>query len=217
MTLRNFVIIATLVGSVFFIFAKMPEAQTFVSSDGRLTIELQGLRQTWVDVRQDNGVYELSSSLSTTREATLRLKTDDLTQRLGFFDKSFGMWRLADTDGDEKGSELVTTTVHLQTSWRVFGAEVIAWPNLEAEIEALIASAPQNAVGYEAVIGASKDQGPYIILDGSTRVGGCDGQYIYTGNTTMTSQEIAFSEVLNYQVVVLWQLGDGCTGYEMIE
>ncbi|MEK7665801.1 MAG: hypothetical protein AAB337_02905 [Patescibacteria group bacterium] len=216
MLLRNLVIMLTLAGTIFFILVKNPEAQTFVSSDGMLAVEFLAPQGTWIDIVEHDGAYEISSSASV-RSAMLHLKTDDTTARFGFFDKAFGMWRLADTDFDEQTNELLTRTTELNTRWRKFFIDEIARPNFDNELASLITASPDRAVGYQVEIGWALNDNAYIILEGQSSSGGCAGEYHYTGETTLTSLEVSFSDTLTYQIVVLWQIGAGCEGYEVVE
>ncbi len=204
-------------GTLFFLFTQDPEIKNFTSDDGKLSLSALASSSAWVDIRTDGNAYLLQSVTVLSAPATLRLITDDLTQRLAFFDTTFGMWRIADTEVDKKNHALVTYTTQLNGRWRVLSVPDIARPNFDAEISTLLSAVPHGAVGYTLEIGSADASADAFILEGLTRTGGCAGHFLYTGQTIITSQQISFSDDRSYQLVTVWQMGQGCMGHEVIE
>lgn len=215
--LSFFVIGCAVLGTLFFLLVKNPEEKTFASEDGRLIIEVNTGEAAWIDIFASGDEYLLSSRTSITQPATLKFLSEEEAVQLGFFDSTIGMWRLTETQINKTTGELVTQTTEFNTRWRVFAPTTVAEPNFDAELAALISASPEGAVGYDATVGFSQGNQEPVAFVGGTYSGGCAGKFVYTGDTTMTSQEIRFSDALSYTLVVLWQLGEGCRGYEVIE
>lgn len=215
--LSLFLLLCVISGTLFFLFASIPEAYTFSLADGELTVITLASEGAWLEGEKQDEVYTLRSSLPSSQEAELRMKSDTATDRLAYFDEAFGMWRPVATEYDAATSELTTTTTKFNTRWTGVAAESVARPNFDEEKEALIAVAPIGAVSFAIEIGFADSFGDYVELHGLGQTGGCGGQYRYTGKTTLTSSEVIFSDALRYQIVVVWQLADGCAGRDVIE
>lgn len=215
--LSLFLLLCVISGTLFFLFASIPEARTFSLADGELTVTTLASDGAWLEGEKQGEVYTLRSSLPSTQEAELRMKSDTATDRLVYFDEAFGMWRPVATEYDAAASELLTTTTELNARWSRVPAELVARPNFDEEKAALVAVAPVGAVSFAIEIGFADSLGDYVMLDGLGQTGGCGGQYRYTGETTLTSNEVIFSDALRYQIVAVWQLADGCVGREVIE
>lgn len=233
--LRIVVILLVALGTLTVLQLRAPEERTFTSDDGLLTLsgsftasekitidETTSSQQHYTAVV--SSVYQFYPSdkiLSAPARLSIIYPTttqDADTHRLalGFFDQSFNMWRSVDSDLDAATRTVSTQTFHLGRL-ALLQLDDVARPNIDAEIESLIASPPQGAVGYQLELGYADVPGDFVILPGAGKTGGCAGQYKTGESTQMTSRASVFSEHLEYQVVALWQIGEGCQGLEVIE
>ena len=136
--------------------------------------------------------------------------------RLSYFDNAFSMWRPVYTTIDP-ASHTATVEIDRFAKWALIEVSDVARPNFDAEIEALIVAAPEEAVGYQIEVGFSDPPGDLVILSGMGKSGGCDDQYKTGSSTQMTSKGKIFSDHLEYQIVAVWQLADGCPERQSIE
>ena len=215
--LSFFLLFCVLLGTLFFLFTSKPEARTFSVADGALTVTTLAAQDAWLEGEANEEIYMLRSSFASTQSGELRIKSEAGEDRLAYFDETFGMWRPVETTYDEATGELVTTTTKLNARWTTLPEEAVARPNLDAEKDALVSAAPPAAVSFALEIGFADAAGDYVMMEGLGESGGCAGQYRYTGETTVTSDEIVFSDALRYQLVAVWQLAEGCEGLEVIE
>lgn len=224
-----------LAGTVFVIAAGRPEVRVVSSADGRVTLkgEWRSDAEVSVDLSPEAvgpytavlfGPYQFYPSdlvLTTPFSVSFNFSTQDLSGgdpralRVAFYDADFGIWRTGPTN---ISATAASAHVHsFDAPIALLLLDEIARPNFDAEINELIAAAPEGAVGYELAVGYAQVPGDFVVIEGMERTGGCGGQYRSGTTTRLTSRGDKFSDGLEYQIVVVWQIGDGCAGREIIE
>ena len=228
------VFISLLGGTVFVLSTKTPEERTVVSDDGFVYLIGDFLQEEEVSIATVPNpptagftavialVYQLyppSKVLTTPAHVYFHYDpavVDASALRIGFYDDAFAMWRTTDTDLSLE-DHIVSTVIDQFGKWALLELDDVARPNFDAEMESLISAAPEKAVGYQIDIGYAYEPGDFVILEGAGKSGGCNGQYKTGTSTQLTSRGDIFSDHLQYQIVALWQMGDGCGAHQVVE
>lgn len=229
-------IVLVVAGTCGVLIARTPEERVVKSDDGLVwlsgvfasTKDLSIGIATTIDASNStaviSSVYQLyppNLVLSTPAVLTMTYPTtlsDNEVHQLTIseFDSAFGMWRPMDTSIDTSAMT-VSTLVDRALRFALLLPDAVARPNMDAEIERLVSASPQGAVGYAMEVGYADVSGDFVIVPGLGKTGGCARQYQMGQSTQMTSLTQTFSDHLQYQVVAVWQIGDGCSGYDVIE
>ncbi len=233
-TLGLVTVIMIFAGTLFVIVTEHPEGRRVTSEDGRVTLEGELTPEAQISIESAPhgvgpwtaviaGEYQAFPSdfvLTTPLTVSFTYATEDLggadprALRVGFYDEEFGMWRTVPTAiADNAASALI---YNFDALFALLLMDAVAVPNFEVEIAELLSAAPDEAVGYELVVAYAQVPGDFVILEGTTQSGGCGGRYRIGESTTMTSIGDKFGDGLEYQIMVIWQLGEGC-GRAMIQ
>jgi hypothetical protein len=103
------------------------------------------------------------------------------------------------------------------TLWVLRGAEDDqVLESAQKRLDELITAAVPNAVGYKAVVAHAAQDGEYVIVDEDFARGGCDGEFVTTSTTTMTSHEQEIEGGVE-RVLVRWYIGEGCLAKQKIK
>jgi hypothetical protein len=227
-TLGLVAVIMIFLGTIFVIVSERPEGRIVRSADGRVTLEgeLAEDAQISIDLSPQMAerytalvfgpyqAYPSDTVLVTPVTIQFSYTSDELggadprALRVAFYDRAFAMWRTVPTTVNDGVATALLTAFDAPVALLLL--DDVASPNFENEITTLIASAPDDAVGYELAVGYAQAPGDFVILEGSTKSGGCGGRFQLGESTTMTSVGDVFSDGLEYQIVVIWQLDERC-------
>lgn len=230
------VVLVILCGTAFLLLQNNPEERTVTSADGRLTVVATLSPTDTLEVDTVPGseaplytavlgpIYQLyPGDKLLTIPATLIFSYDpalsnaeSVALRVGYFDEAFQMWRPVETFLDTS-EHRVSAKISSFSKWALLRLDDVARPNFDSEIAALLTAAPAGAVGYQLEVGYSDVPGDFVILNGAGKSGGCSGQYRTGTSIQMTSTSDIFGESLEYQIVALWQIGNGCGEKQVIE
>lgn len=236
LVLRTVVILLILAGTAFLLVSNNPEERSVTSGDGRVTVTATLARDQTLDVAEVPGtnsvvytavlgpVYQLyPAGQVLTTPATLTFSYGEaipnaqaLALRVGYFDDAFQMWRTVETRLDTSKHQ-ASASINEFSEWALLQLDDVARPNFEKEITALISAPPEGAVGYTLEVGYSDQPGDFVILNGAGKSGGCGGQYQTGESTQMTSTSDMFGDNLEYQIVAVWEIGEGCGDKLVIE
>lgn len=233
-TLYAIALLFILSGTLFVLASGEPEARVLESDDGRLTITGKFLATEQFTIGAPKRALSSTAVVGPSYQlyppdhlfsppVTINLNyqndvSDDDAPRLrfGYFDEAFSMWRPVYTTMDPS-THTASAEIDHTAHWALLLMDDIARPNLANSIAFLLDAAPEQAVGYQLEVGYAQVPGDFVILQGAGQSGGCGGQYKMGTSTSTTSLGNVFSDSLEYQIVVVWQLADGCSDRQSIE
>lgn len=233
-TLYAIAFIFILSGTLFVIVSGEPEARMVVSDDGRLTISGKFLAAEQFAIGAPQSALSSTAVIGSSYQlyppdhlfsplVTISINyqndvsdADAPRLRFGYFDDAFSMWRPVYTTIDPS-QHTATAEIDHTAHWALLLLDDIARPDATSDTAFLIAAAPEDAVGYQLEVGYAQVPGDFVILQGAGQSGGCGGQYKTGRSTSTTSLGTVFSDNLEYQIVVVWQLADGCLDRQSIE
>lgn len=228
---RLFAFVGVLVaaGTFFLLLAKSPEAEVVMSDDGLVRLSGDFIAPEGLQIRAtetDEGsftavvgsVYVFTpSNVPFAGPVTLFMSyPDEISEeetarlRIGEYDEAFGMWRPLPSEVSLERGDVRTPMDSTGTTRALLLLDPVGRPNFDAEMDQLIASAPAGAVGFEMEVGYADVPGDFVMLEGAGSAGGCAGQFQSGESTVTTSIADVFGEQLEYQIVAVWQLGEGC-------
>ena len=229
-----FVLTMIFLGTGFLLLTQDPEHRIVSSEDGAVHVVGQISSDLDLKIEMVQGVgrpgdedmftavvspiYTLvadESVLSIPAELRMRVEGAGENLKIGMYDEVFGMWRIFPTELVDR--KFVTRLSRFEGRFAVLAPEDVVHPNFEVEIERLLDAAPAGSVGYEIEVGYARVPGDFVMLEGEHLSGGCAGQLQSGIATQMTSIADIFADTLEYQVVAIWQIGEGCGGRASIE
>ena len=235
--LGGVIFLLVVLGTVFFIFAKAPEDYSVTSSDSRVGLHGDFSASTQIEIETAGEIsgtftaallpaYRFYPALERLdRPLTLTLSyqyldlagSDPHSLRLGFYDQEKNIWRMIPTNISLSKQTLEVSVQSLNHLFAPLLLDSVGRPDFLEEIDGLIAAAPEDAVGYELVVSYAQVPGDFVELVDYGKIGGCNGQFQFGDQTSMTGVNRVFSAELEYAITVFWELKDGCGPRQMIE